>query len=97
MNQSCDKCISVLRRQNFSFAVQQHIFGPVRPRGDSPGSHWKKVQMSILSIVHWFEAWRRYRSAVTELSQLDERDLAELGMTREEIREVARQSAGLRT
>ena len=51
--------------------------------------------MSIKSIVHWFEAWRRYRSAVTELSQLDERDLAELGMTRDEIREVARQSAGL--
>ena len=51
--------------------------------------------MSIMSIVHWIEAWRRYRSAVTELSQLNESDLAELGMTRDEIHEVARQSAGL--
>ena len=75
--------------------MQQDIFVLIKPLDKSVGSHWKKVQMSIKSIVHWFEAWRRYRSAVTELSQLDERDLAELGMTREEIREVARQSAGL--
>ena len=51
--------------------------------------------MSIKSLVHWIEAWRRYRSAVSELSQLSERELADLGMSREEIREVARQSAGL--
>lgn len=75
--------------------MQQDIYFCIRPLDESVGSHWKKVQMSIKSIVHWFEAWRRYRSAVTELSQLDERDLAELGMTRDEIREVARQSAGL--
>ena len=75
--------------------MQQDIYFCIRPLDESVGPHWKKVQMSIKSIVHWFEAWRRYRSAVTELSQLDERDLAELGMTREEIREVARQSAGL--
>ncbi|MFN3890255.1 MAG: DUF1127 domain-containing protein [Beijerinckiaceae bacterium] len=51
--------------------------------------------MSIKSLVHWIEAWRRYRSAVSELSQLSERELADLGMSRDEIREVARQSAGL--
>ena len=75
--------------------MQHDIYFRIRPLDELGGSHWKKVQMSLMSIVHWFEAWRRYRSAVTELSQLDERDLAELGMTREEIREVARQSAGL--
>lgn len=57
--------------------------------------HWKKGQMSIKSIVDWFEAWRRYRSAVTELSKLGESDLAELGLSRDDIHEVARRSAGL--
>jgi uncharacterized protein YjiS (DUF1127 family) len=51
--------------------------------------------MSFKSLVHWIEAWRRYRSAVSELSQLSERELADLGLSRDEIREVARQSAGL--
>lgn len=51
--------------------------------------------MSIKSIVDWFEAWRRYRSAVTELSKLGESDLAELGLSRDDIHEVARRSAGL--
>ncbi|MDP2357483.1 MAG: DUF1127 domain-containing protein [Beijerinckiaceae bacterium] len=51
--------------------------------------------MSIKSLVHWIEAWRRYRTAVSALSQLNERELADLGLSREEIRDVARQTAGL--
>ena len=50
--------------------------------------------MSIKSLVSWIESWRRYRCAVSELHQLSDRDLAELGMTRGEIAAVARQSAG---
>ena len=51
--------------------------------------------MSIKSLVHWIEAWRRYRTAVSALSQLNERELADLGLSRAEIRDVARQTAGL--
>lgn len=49
--------------------------------------------MSIKSLVSWIGSWRRYRSAVSELHQLSDRDLAEIGLTRDEIAEVARQSA----
>jgi uncharacterized protein YjiS (DUF1127 family) len=51
--------------------------------------------MSIKSLVHWLEAWRRYRTAVSELSQLNARELAELGLSRDEIKEVARRTSGL--
>lgn len=51
--------------------------------------------MSIKSLVNWVESWRRYRTAVVELSQLSERELADLGVTRSDIHHVARQSAGL--
>lgn len=51
--------------------------------------------MSFRSLVHWIEAWRRYRTAVSELSQLSERELADLGLSRSCIHNVARETAGL--
>ncbi|MFZ9500406.1 MAG: DUF1127 domain-containing protein [Beijerinckiaceae bacterium] len=51
--------------------------------------------MSIKSLVSWIESWRRYRAAVSQLDQLSDRDLAELGLTRDEIQSVARESVGL--
>lgn len=54
-----------------------------------------RLFMSLKSLVHWIEAWRRYRTAVSELSQLSERELADLGLSRDEIHEVARQTSGL--
>lgn len=51
--------------------------------------------MTIKSIVAWVDSWRRYRVAVSELSQLSDRELHDLGITRSEIHSVARQSAGV--
>ncbi|HEY8579547.1 MAG TPA: DUF1127 domain-containing protein [Beijerinckiaceae bacterium] len=51
--------------------------------------------MSIKSLVSWIDAWRRYRTAVAELSQLSERELSELGLSRADISGVARRSSGL--
>jgi uncharacterized protein YjiS (DUF1127 family) len=55
----------------------------------------KKDVMSIKSLVSWIDAWRRYRTAVSELSQLSERELSELGLSRDDIQGVARRSSGL--
>jgi len=49
--------------------------------------------MSILNIVRKFKEYNRYRKAVSELSMLNDRELADLGLTRCDIYEVAR-SAG---
>jgi uncharacterized protein YjiS (DUF1127 family) len=51
--------------------------------------------MSIKSLVSWIGSWRRYRTAVSELDQLNDSELAELGLTRQDIENVARQSAGI--
>ena len=59
---------------------------------DRPSSEDK---MTIKSIVVWVDSWRRYRVAVAELSQLSDRELHDLGITRSEIHAVARQSSGI--
>ena len=41
----------------------------------------------------WFEKYKVYRSTLRELSQLGDRDLADLGLNRSMIRKVAMQSA----
>lgn len=45
-----------------------------------------------MNVVKSYQNWRSYRNAVTELSGLTNRNLADLGITRADIRAVARQS-----
>jgi len=51
--------------------------------------------MLMSMIVTRFAAWRRYRQAFRELDGLTDRELAELGFGRREIRALARQTAAL--
>jgi uncharacterized protein YjiS (DUF1127 family) len=41
------------------------------------------------NIVRFVREWRRYRTSVRELSQLGERQLSDIGITRSEILRVA--------
>lgn len=50
--------------------------------------------MTIKSISERLNAWRRYRASVRELSQLSDRELADLGILRADIDLVARRSVG---
>jgi len=45
--------------------------------------------MYIGSFIRAFAAWRRYRSAVQQLSQLDDRILADIGLNRTQIQQAA--------
>jgi uncharacterized protein YjiS (DUF1127 family) len=49
--------------------------------------------MIVSMILTRLAAWRRYRQTLTELDGLNDRELAELGLGRRDIRFVARQSA----
>ena len=49
--------------------------------------------MYLASLIRAIAAWRRYRSAVQELAQLDDRALADIGISRSEIATVAWQNA----
>jgi uncharacterized protein YjiS (DUF1127 family) len=48
---------------------------------------------SIKTITEKFSAWRRYREAVRELSDLTNRELSDIGIAREEIYAIAREHA----
>jgi uncharacterized protein YjiS (DUF1127 family) len=58
--------------------------GKKRPMGSR-----KEKQMNV---VKSYRNWRSYRNAAAELSGLTNRDLADLGIARADIRAVARQS-----
>ena len=45
--------------------------------------------MYLASLIRGFAAWRRYRKAVQELAQLDDRSLSDIGLNRTQIRQVA--------
>lgn len=49
--------------------------------------------MSFKSITQKIANWRRYRTAVRELSQLSDRELADLGLSRNDIEAVARSAS----
>jgi uncharacterized protein YjiS (DUF1127 family) len=49
--------------------------------------------MFLLLILSKIHAWLRYRETVAELSRLTDRDLEDLGVSRFEIKSLARTSA----
>lgn len=51
--------------------------------------------MSIKGLTEKLQVWRRYRASVRELSQLTDRELADLGICRADIEFIAKKSARL--
>jgi uncharacterized protein YjiS (DUF1127 family) len=46
--------------------------------------------MSLAKLIRLYRAWRDYERAVSELSGLEDRELHEIGISRADIRTVAR-------
>jgi uncharacterized protein YjiS (DUF1127 family) len=54
----------------------------------------KERQMaSVKFIIQKIEAWRRYREVTRELSQMSDHELADIGISRCEISNIARGAA----
>ena len=45
--------------------------------------------MYLANLIRGFAEWRRYRVAVRQLSDLDDRILRDIGLSRSEIKRVA--------
>lgn len=43
----------------------------------------------LLSIIRYLQSWKRYGLAMQELSQLNDRELADIGITRGDIPRIA--------
>lgn len=46
----------------------------------------------LLALIRYIEAWRNYYRNLDELSQLNDRDLADIGISRSDIYRIANQS-----
>jgi uncharacterized protein YjiS (DUF1127 family) len=51
------------------------------------------MMTTLKTISEKLAAWRRYRDAVKELSQLSDRELNDIGIRRGDIEDLARKSA----
>jgi uncharacterized protein YjiS (DUF1127 family) len=47
----------------------------------------------LVAILNFLQSWRRYNASLRELSQLGDRELADIGITRSDIPRVAWESA----
>jgi uncharacterized protein YjiS (DUF1127 family) len=47
----------------------------------------------LLDIFNFLRAWRRYNASLNELSHLNERELADIGLTRSDIPRIAWEDA----
>jgi uncharacterized protein YjiS (DUF1127 family) len=53
-----------------------------------------EMTMSMfISIVRHFQAWRQHEAVRRELSQLTDRELADIGITRSDIERIASEEA----
>jgi uncharacterized protein YjiS (DUF1127 family) len=54
----------------------------------------KETVMYLVSgLVRMFRAWRRYNESLRELNRLDDRELADIGISRSDIQRIAWESA----
>jgi uncharacterized protein YjiS (DUF1127 family) len=54
-----------------------------------PGEHRRKDAKMFISFLRYLHAWWRYQNTVWDLSNLGDRELSDLGITRKEIPRVA--------
>ena len=50
--------------------------------------------MYIASLMRSYAAWRKYRVAIHQLAELDDRSLRDIGISRSQIRGAARTGLG---
>jgi uncharacterized protein YjiS (DUF1127 family) len=53
------------------------------------GRFQKENPMYIGKLIGWYRMWSRYHREVRELSQLSDRELADIGVARSEISAIA--------
>ncbi len=52
----------------------------------------RRKTIMLLALVRYIQAWRNYYRNLAELSQLNDRDLADIGLSRSDIPRIASQA-----
>lgn len=53
----------------------------------------KRTKPMLSPVIRFFQSWKRYGLAMQELSQLSDRELADIGITRSDIPRIAWQQS----
>jgi uncharacterized protein YjiS (DUF1127 family) len=71
-----------------SFAAQQEAYlrFQVRNRRDAETTKGNHMLIAAINFIH---AWKRYNASMRELYLLDDRELADIGITRSDIPRIA--------
>jgi uncharacterized protein YjiS (DUF1127 family) len=79
-----------MRHHLFSYNAVQHIFTSRDQAGEDEPASRNDEKDQVMNIARSFSNWRKYRETVNELDRMSNRELGDLGITRENIRSVAR-------
>lgn len=71
-----------MRHPHFKSRHTRHTFTHIEAKERRTGSK--------MNVIRNYRNWRRYRETVSELKRLSNRDLSDIGMKREDIRQIAR-------
>jgi uncharacterized protein YjiS (DUF1127 family) len=72
------------------------MFQPLRIAGSVAGQDKERKLTMLVAIIRFLESWRRYNASLRELSQLGDRELADIGISRSDIPRVAWDAADRR-
>lgn len=72
--------------------MRYHGFKSLGPEHSFALSERTKDVGKSMNLIRNYRNWRLYRETVTELNRLSSRELSDLGMTRGDIRSVARRA-----
>jgi uncharacterized protein YjiS (DUF1127 family) len=73
--------------QHGTLSIEQ-LDGPLAPEQAK-----ERASIMLVAILNFLQSWRRYNASLRELSQLGDRELADIGLTRSDIPRVAWEDA----
>jgi uncharacterized protein YjiS (DUF1127 family) len=68
----------------------------IKNRRQRAGQDKERKLTMLVAIIRFLESWRRYNASLRELSQLGDRELADIGISRSDIPRVAWDAADRR-
>jgi uncharacterized protein YjiS (DUF1127 family) len=86
---ACIIAVAALQQKLCCGASSALISGSAVPAKNKAMKPGKGLNTMFLSIIRYLHSWKRYGQAVQELTNLSDRELADIGITRSDIPRLA--------
>jgi uncharacterized protein YjiS (DUF1127 family) len=89
--------IAASQHKAFFFTASGLFSDTKKQRGQTPRQSKTKQKETamylVAGMVRMFRVWRRYNQSLRELNRLDDRELADIGITRCDVQRIAWEAA----